>query len=217
MLTLEQQALLITNQLNDVVDELREYTKDEKYDIQFLAVDTLQSINKYKRIDDKKYIPIILTRVEPDIPFTQYGSVTDYLYLTLYFDAADRGVVEEIVESYRQSNTAKNIYVDESQITQYIGKLVTQETERPQDGTNIRKLSASLRINWLIQGAGILSDSVVIKIDGEVVNAKIATYRNDKASAPTKPFGTGYESTYMVSEQLALTIPLTPEFQTTQL
>lgn len=147
MVTLQEQALYITTQLNDVAQELTTYTEDNKYDIQFLAVDTLQSINKHKQMDGRKYIPIILTRVEPDIPFTQYGMTTDYLYLSLYFDAPDRGIVEEIVEAYRQANTSKNIVIDDNQITQYIGKLVTQEVERPQDGTVIRKLSASLRVN----------------------------------------------------------------------
>lgn len=69
----------------------------------------------------------------------------------------------------------------------------------------------------MIQGAGIISNSIKIKINGEIVNAKMGTYRNDKASAPTKPYTDGLDSRYMVSEQLALTIPLTAEFQTTQL
>ena len=74
---LKEQAAIITTLLNDIAE-------DENFDIQFYITDTHQEYQSDYTIEDEKYIPGILRRLDPFVPKSPSGIIADYLEIELY-------------------------------------------------------------------------------------------------------------------------------------
>ena len=77
---LKEQAAIIMGNLNAIVQDLyTENNNDNKYDIQFYITDNYQLYNKVTKLEDKEYIPAIVSRLDPFIPKSSAGVINDFL------------------------------------------------------------------------------------------------------------------------------------------
>lgn len=211
MMILKEQAALITTMLNDIA-------QDENFDIQFYITDTFQEFQSDYTIEDKKYIPAILRRLEPFVPKSSNGIIVDYLEIEFYIPFEHRDTVELILNEYQDRYHSKYQSSGGNIFTQYIGKAIADEIEKSIEGDLVVYQKTYLRLEWDTILDGISYDQTSISIDGVVFPVKIQTYRNDKSTIANKPYNdAGNTNINLVSEELVVTIPLTTETATSQL
>ncbi len=211
MMILKEQATIITTMLNDIA-------QDENFDIQFYITDTFQEFQSDYTIEDKKYIPAILRRLEPFVPKSSNGIIVDYLEIEFYIPFEHRDTVELILNEYQDRYHSKYQSSGGNIFTQYIGKAIADEIEKSIEGDLQVYQKTYLRLEWDTILDGISYDQTSISIDGVVFPVKIQTYRNDKSTIANKPYNdAGNTNINLVSEELVVTIPLTTATATSQL
>lgn len=211
MMILKEQATIITTMLNDIA-------QDENFDIQFYITDTFQEFQSDYTIEDKKYIPAILRRLEPFVPKSSNGIIVDYLEIEFYIPFEHRDTVELILNEYQDRYHSKYQSSGGNIFTQYIGKAIADEIEKSIEGDLVVYQKTYLRLEWDTILDGISYDQTSISIDGVVFPVKIQTYRNDKSTIANKPYNdAGNTNINLVSEELVVTIPLTTATATSQL
>lgn len=208
---LKEQAAIITTLLNDIAE-------DENFDIQFYITDTHQEYQSDYTIEDEKYIPGILRRLDPFVPKSPSGIIADYLEIEFYIPFEHRDTVERILNEYQDRYHAKYQSSGGNIFTQFIGKAIADEVEKSIEGDLSKYQKAYIRVEWDTVLDGISFDQTSVSIDGTVFPVKIQTYRNDKSTIANKPYNAvGNTNINLVSEELVVTIPLTTATATSQL
>ena len=183
--------------------------EDDEYDIQFYITDNFQLYNKVTKLDDKEYIPAILSRLEPFVPKSASGVIVDYLEIRFYAKFQHREALERIIDKYKETYHAVPDLSGTELYTQHIGKFVYENDERSQDGNNLRYFYGTLRIEWNTILSGVSFDQTSLTIDGVVMPVVIQTYRNDKSTIANKPYNNeDNEDANLVAEELVITLPL---------
>lgn len=207
---LKEQAAIIMNKLNDIALALYDSGANPEYDIQFYITDDYQKYNKVTKLEDKEYIPAILTRLDPFVPKSSSGIVNDYLELNFYCKFEHKEVLEHIIEQYKIECHAISAVDGTEVYTQYIGNFVYNSEQLSQDGHNTHWFYGNLRIEWDTLLSGVSFDQTSITIDNIVYPVKLQTYRNDKSTIANKAYNSVDNiNANLVSEELVLTIPLT--------
>lgn len=238
---LKEQAKIIMDNLNDIVNDFKvEYPEDDRYDIQFLVTDNFQTYNQVTKLDDKEYVPTILNRIDPFVPKSPNGVITDYLEIRFYAKFKYKEALETITEKYKDIYHSIPSLNGTDLYTQFVGKFVYEDEERAQTGRTengkpVRFFYGVLRIEWDTILDGISHSQTEIKIDNIVYPVKVQTYRNDKATVSTKAYkentwvknpttgvithtlDTTNTNENLVSESLILTIPLNAQTITSAL
>ena len=215
---LKEQAAIIMQNLNAIALDMFTDTEDDIYDIQFYITDNFQLYNKVTKLDDKEYIPAILSRLEPFVPKSSSGVIVDYLEIRFYAKFQHREALERVIDKYKETHHSVPSLSDTELYTQYIGKFVYENDERSQDGNNLRYFYGILRLEWDTILDGISFDQTSLSIDGTVYPVKIQTYRNDKSTIANKPYNdSGNTNINLVSEELVITVPLNATTAASQL
>lgn len=206
---LKDQASIIMSNLNNIAQDLFVSTDDSRYDIQFYVTDNFQKFNNITKLENKDYIPTILTRFDPFVPKSGNGLIVDYLEVKFYSDFKNREAVEEIVKRYQEDFHSIPQLDGTVSYTQYVGNYIYNEDERSSDGLNTRKFTATFRMEWDLVLSGVSYDNTTLTIGGVVMPVKIQTYRNDKATVANKPYNDASNiNPNLISESLIVTLPL---------
>ena len=201
---LKEQAKIIMDSLNDIASDFKvAYPDDDMYDIQFFITDNFQTYNQVTKLDDKEYVPAILNRMDPFVPKSPNGVITDYLEIRFYAKFKYKEALERITEKYKDIYHSVPLLSGTDLYTQFVGKFVYEDEERAQTGRTengkpIRFFYGVLRIEWDTILDGIAYNQTEIKIDDIVYPVKVQTYRNDKATVSTK----AYKENTWVNNQL---------------
>lgn len=216
---LKEQATLINTILNTITQELYENVQiiDEEpvsvpnsdYDLQFFVTDSFQKFDSSFTINDKKYIPVVVRRLDPFVPKSTNGVSIDYLELEIYAPLEHKEAVETILNEYQTRYHAVNQAYSGSFYVQYIGKQVYEEKEKSVDGDLEEYVKSYLRVEWDTILDGVHFDQTSISIGGTIYPVKVQTYRNNKSTIGNKPYnGENNEDIKLVSEELIITVPL---------
>jgi len=206
---LKEQSNIIMGKLNEIALDFYISTENELYNVQFYVTDNFQEYNGVTKLDDKEYIPAILTRMDPFVPKSSNGVVVDYLELRFYSKFKYRQVLEEITQEYNNRYHSIPALNGTELYTQYVGKFIYENEERGQDGSNLRYFYGVLRMEWDTILDGVSYDQTSLKVDNVEYPAKIQTYRNDKATIANKEYNAvGNTNANLVSESLIITVPL---------
>ena len=208
-MTLKEQATLVTSQLNDLALSLYQDGENEEYDIQFLISDNFQEFEAIKLLNNRKYIPGILNRMDPFVPKDFNSVLVDYLEVIFYTPVEHNDAVEHVINLYQATNHNKTFSMSGTVFTQFIGKQVFEYRDRSQDGYADAYQISYLRMEWDEIISGVAFEQTSLTIGGVVYPVNQQTYRNDKSTIANRQYdAAGNTNLNLVSEELIITVPL---------